>query len=114
MLKSPNQNNLPLHNEIKEENYQEQPKTSEDSVFEVHDDPVMESVLEALSIIGKHSEITISGKGESISNAVAVALIITEKMMKGNSKIHKITVDSEPVRELGQVQSNIEIILRKI
>jgi len=34
--------------------------------------------------------------------------------LKGNSKIHNVTVDSEPVRELGQAQSNIEIILRKI
>ncbi len=114
MLKSANQNNLPLHKEIKEENYQEQSKTFGDSVFEVHDDPVMESVLEVLSIIGEYKEITITGKGKSIPNAVAVALIVTEKMMKGNSKIRKITVDSEPVQELGQAKSNIEIILKKI
>jgi len=100
--------------ETKEKNSLEQPKTTEGSVFEVHNDPVMESVLEVLSIIGKYKEITIRGKGKSIPTAIAVALIITEKMMKGNSKIHKITVDSEPVQELGQALSNIEIVLRKI
>ena len=114
MLKSTIPSNLAMRTETKEKNSLEQPKTTEDSVFEVHNDPIMESVLEVLSVIGKHKEITIRGKGKSIPNAIAVALIITEKMMKGNSKIHKITVDSEPVRELGQALSNIEIVLRKI
>ena len=100
--------------EAKNENEPRQTKTFGDSVFEVQNVPVMESVLDVLSIIGKHKEITISGKGESISNAVAVALIITEKMLKGNSKIHKITVDSESIKDLGSVMSNIKIILRKI
>jgi len=114
MLKSKIPSNLTMRTETKEENSLEQSKTSEDSVYEVYNDPVMESVLEILSIIGKYSEITIRAKGKSISNAVTVALIVTEKMMKGNSKIHKITVDSESIQELGQAQSNIEIILRKI
>ena len=114
MLKSTIPSNLAMRTETNEKNSLEQPKTTEDSVFEVHNDPIMESVLEVLSVIGKHKEITIRGKGKSIPNAIAVALIITEKMMKGNSKIHKITVDSEPVRELGQALSNIEIVLRKI
>jgi len=114
MLKSTIPSNLAMRTETKEKNSLEQPKTTEDSVYEVHNDPIMESVLEVLSVIGKHKEITIRGKGKSIPTAVAVALIITEKMMKGNSKIHKITVDSEPVRELGQALSNIEIVLRKI
>ena len=114
MLKSTIPSNLAMRTETKEKDSLEQPKTTEDSVFEVHNDPIMESVLEVLSVIGKHKEITIRGKGKSIPNAIAVALIITEKMMKGNSKIHKITVDSESIQELGQAQSNIEIILRKI
>ena len=56
----------------------------------------------------------IKSKGNSIPNAVAVANIITENIMKGNSKIHKITVDSEPIQEMGRTLSNIEIILTKI
>jgi len=114
LLKSKIQSDVQRPVEAKKENEPRQTKTFGDSVFEVQNVPVMESVLDVLSIIGKHKEITIRGKGESISYTVTVALIITEKMLKGNSKIHKITVDSEPVRELGQVKSNIEIILKKI
>jgi len=102
-----------LMEEIKEENGQEQIKTSEDSVIVIYSDPVMQSALDAISILGKLGEITIRSKGNSIPNAVAVANIITENIMKGNSKIHKITVDSEPIQELGRTTSNIEIILRK-
>ncbi len=103
-----------LMEEIKEEKGQEQIKTSEDSVIVIYDDPVMQSALDTISILGKHGEITIKAKGNSIPNAVAVANIITENIMKGNSKIHRIAVDSEPIQELGRTLSNIEIILRKV
>ncbi len=103
-----------LMEETKEREGQEQTKTSIDSVVDIHNDPIMQSALDILSILGKHKEITIRAKGNSIPNAVAVANIITENMLKGNSKIHKITVDSEPIQELGRAISNIEIILKKI
>jgi DNA-binding protein len=103
-----------LMEEIKEENGQEQIKTANDSVIVIYDDPVMQSALDAISILGKQGEITFKAKGNSIPNAVAVANIITENIMKGNSKIHRITVDSEPIQELGRTRSNIEIVLRKI
>ncbi len=92
----------------------EETNTSNNSVFEIHNDPAMQSALDALSIIGKYKEITLRAKGNSIPNAVTVANIITESILKGNSKIHKIKVDSEPIQELGRMLSNIEIILRKI
>jgi DNA-binding protein len=103
-----------LMEETKDENGQEQIKTSKDSVIVIYDDPVMQSALDAISVLGKYGEITIRSKGNSIPNAVAVANIITENIMKGNSKIHKITVDSEPIHELGRTLSSIEIILKKI
>ena len=103
-----------LMEEIKEKNGQEQIEISSDSVFTIHDDPVMQSALDAISIFGKHEEITIRAKGNSIPNAVAVANIITENIMKGNCKIQKIAVDSEPIHELGRTLSNIEIILKKV
>ncbi len=103
-----------LMEETKEGEGQEQTKTSIDSVVDIHNDPIMQSALDILSILGKHKEITIRAKGNSIPNAVAVANIITENMLKGNSKIHKITVDSEPIQELGRAVSNIKIILKKI
>ncbi|MFB5614437.1 MAG: DNA-binding protein [Candidatus Nitrosomaritimum yanchengensis] len=102
-----------LTEETKGPNGQEQTKES-DNVFEIHNDPVMQSALDVLSIIGKHKEITIRARGNSIPNAVAVANIITENMLKGNSKIKKISVDSEPIHEMGRTQSNIEIIIQKI
>ncbi len=102
-----------LMDETKELSGQEQTKTSNESVFDIHNDPIMQSALDILSILGKHKEITIRANGNSIPNAVAVANIITENMLKGNSKIHKITVDSEPIQELGRAISNIEIILKK-
>jgi DNA-binding protein len=114
LLKSKIQSDVQRPVEAKKENEPRQTKTFGDSVFEVHDDPVMESAIDALAIIGKHKEITIRARGKSIPNAVAVALIITENLLKGNSKIHKITVDSEPIQELGCALSNIKIILRKI
>ena len=103
-----------LMDETKERRGQEQTKTSIESIIDIHNDPIMQSALDILSILGNHKEITIRAKGNSIPNAVAVANIITENMLKGNSKIHKITVDSEPIQELGRASSNIEIILKKI
>ncbi len=48
-----------LMEEIKEENGQEQIKTSKDSVIVIYDDPVMQSALDTISILGKHGEMTI-------------------------------------------------------
>ncbi len=45
--------------EIKKENSIEQPRTTNDTVFEVHNNPVLETALVALLILGKHKEITI-------------------------------------------------------
>jgi len=95
ILMKPKLSNIAALRTETKENDQRQTISAEDSVFNIKNIPVMESVLEALSIIGKHKEITIRGKGISISDAVTVALIITEKMMNKNSKIHKIKVDSE-------------------
>ncbi len=103
-----------LMEEIKDENGHEQIKTSDDSVIVIYNDPVMQSALDAIPILTKNGQITIRSKGNSIPNAVAVANIITENILKGNSKIHKISVDSEPIHELGRTLSNIEIIINKI
>lgn len=102
-----------LTEETKGPNGQEQTNES-DNVFEIHNDPVMQSALDALAVIGKNKEITIKARGNSIPNAVAVANILTENMLKGNSRIKKISVDSEPIQEMGRTQSNIEIIIQKI
>ena len=102
-----------LMEESKERAGHEQTDKSGGSTIEIHNDPVMQSALDALAIFGKYNEITIRAKGNSIPNAVAVANILKDNMLKGKAKIQKITVDSEPIQEMGRTMSNIEIILVK-
>ena len=80
--------------------------------FLVTVEPVMKTAVEALSALGKTRRLTIIGKGESCPNAVAVSNILTQKMLKGNSKIEKITVDSE-INDDGRMISIIEIVVIK-
>ena len=82
-------------------------------VFDVYNDPVMKVAIDVLERLGNLSRLTLRAKGRSIPNAVAVANIITEKMMKGTSAVEKITVDSENTKEMGRMLSTIEIILVK-
>ena len=89
-------------------------KASTDSVFIIHKESAMKLAFDILAIIGTHKEITLRARVNSILNAVTVANIITQSMLKGNSKIHKITVSSQPIQELGKTCSAIEIILKKI
>ena len=67
---------------------QEQTEKSE-ATIQIGNYPVMESALEVLTILGSKKKVILKSKGNSIPNAVAVANIITEKMLKGNSKILK-------------------------
>ena len=82
-------------------------------VFDVYNDPVMKVAIDVLERLGNCSRLTLKAKGRSIPNAVAIANIITEKMMKGSSSIEKIHVDSENTREIGRMLSTIEITLVK-
>jgi DNA-binding protein len=67
-----------------------------------------------VTILGKKNKVILKSKGNSIPNAVAVANIITEKMLKGNSKVEKITLDTVAAAGIGDMTSTIEIILNKI
>jgi DNA-binding protein len=82
-------------------------------IFNVHSDPVMIEAINVISLLGKSNTVIIRAKGDSIPNAVAIANIITEKMLKGNSKIHKILVDTEMPAGIGKMLSTIEIVLQK-
>ena len=93
---------------------QEQTDKSENAIINIGNDPVMLSAVDVLSVLGTKKRVIIRAKGNSIPNAVAVANIITEKMLKGNSKIQKITVDTESAAGIGSMTSTIEIILNKI
>ncbi len=93
---------------------QEQTKKSEDVVITIGNDPVMQLAFDILSVLGNKNQVVLKAKGNAIPNAVAVANIITEKMLKGNSKVQKITLDTESAAGIGRMTSTIEIILNKI
>jgi len=103
-----------LMDESNEPYGQEQTDKSENAIINIGNDPVMLSAVDVLSVLGTKKQVIIRAKGNSIPNAVAVANIITEKMLKGNSKIQKITVDTESAAGIGRMTSTIEIILNKI
>jgi len=88
--------------------------THDDSaVFTIRNEPVMLEAVNVMSFLAKTKKAILRAKGDSIPNAVAIANIITEKMLKGNSKIQKISVDSEAITEVGKILSTIEIVLLK-
>ena len=69
--------------------------------------------LEVLTQLSSNKRIILLAKGDLIPNAVAVANIVTENMLKGNSSINDIKLDSIISEEDGQMTSNIEITLIK-
>jgi len=86
---------------------------NDDFVYNVYNEPVMRNAVDVLSRLGKFKKVVLKAKGNSIPNAVAIANIITEKMLKGDSKVEKIILDSEEVKEMGRVLSTIEILVLK-
>ena len=83
-----------------------------DSYF-VKDESVMTGALDVLTALDASKRVILLAKGNLIPNAVAIANIVTENMLKGNSKIENIKLDSVISEEDGQMISNIEIILTK-
>jgi len=103
-----------LMDETSEQYGQEQTSKSEDTIINIGNEPVMQSAVDVLSRLGKDTQVKLRARGNSIPNAVAVANIITEKMLKGNSKVQKITLDTESAAGIGKMISTIEIVLNKI
>ena len=83
-----------------------------DSYF-VKDESVMTGALDVLTAMDTSKRAVLLAKGNLIPNAVAIANIVTENMLKGNSKIEDIKLDSVISEEDGQMISNIEIVLIK-
>ena len=88
-------------------------KSSDINSYLVKDESVMKSALDVLEKIPLQKKIILKAEGDLIPNAVAIANIITENMLKGNSLIHNIKLDSNISEEDGQMISNIEITLLK-
>ncbi len=93
---------------------QEQTDKSDDAIINIGNDPIMILAVDVLSILGSKKQVILRARGNSIPNAVAIANIITEKMLKGNSKVGKITVDTVSAAGIGKMTSTIEIVLNKI
>ena len=90
---------------------QEVERSENENSYFIKDESVMASALEVLTQISSNKRIVILAKGDLIPNAVAVANIVTENMLKGNSSIEDIKLDSVISEEDGQMTSNIEITL---
>ena len=94
----------------------EEPHQSEsinpDDELIVTNEPVMKTAIDIISKLALTNKLVLKAYGEIIPNAVAVANIITENILKGNSKIDKILLDSEITEDEGMI-SNIQIILLK-
>lgn len=109
-------NGMVLLDEVNNQNLTSSvPDTHDDdsAVFTIHNESVMLEAINVISFLAKTKKAILRAKGDSIPNAVAIANIITEKILKGNSKIQKISVDSEAITGVGKILSTIEIVLLK-
>ena len=72
----------------------EEPHQSEsinpDDELIITNEPVMKTAIDIISKFALTNKLVLKAYGEIIPNAVAVANIITENILKGNSKIDKI------------------------
>ena len=88
-------------------------KKEELPIFNVRNEPVMIEAINVISLLGKSNKAILRAKGNSIPNAVAIANIVTEKMLKGDAKIQNIVLDTDMPAGIGQMLSTIEIILQR-
>lgn len=89
----------------------DRPESSDDIVVHVRHDPVMQVAVDLLQTFARGRRLILKAKGNSIPNAVAVANILGESMLKDGVKTQNITVDSEAPPGIGRMVSTIEIIL---
>jgi len=92
---------------------QEIKRSENNESYFIKDESVMTSALDVLTEISSKKKVVLKAKGYLIPNAVAVANIVTENMLKGNSSIQNIKLDSIISEDDGQMTSNIEITLIK-
>ena len=90
-----------------------EPTGQEQTIINIGNDPVMLTAVDVLSKLMIKTQIILKARGQSIPNAVAVANIITEKMLKGNSTVEKINLDTVAEAGIGNMISTVEIIIKK-
>ena len=85
----------------------------EQTEINIGNDPVMLTAVDVVSKLMIQNKISLKAVGNSIPNAVAVANIITEKMLSGSTKIEKINLDTVSEAGIGNMTSTVEIIIKK-
>ena len=88
-------------------------KGQEQTEINIGNDPVMLTAIDVVSKLMIQDKISLKARGNSIPSAVAVANIITEKMLVGSTKIEKINLDTVAEAGIGDMTSTIEIIIKK-
>ena len=90
-----------------------EPKGQEQTEINIGNDPVMLTAVDVVSKLMIQNKISLKARGNSIPSAVAVANIITEKMLVGSTKIEKINLDTVSEAGIGDMTSTVEIIIKK-
>ena len=90
-----------------------EPKGQEQTIINIGNDPVMLTAVDVVSKLMIQNKIILKARGNSIPNAVAVANIITEKMLVGRTKVEKINLDTVAEAGIGDMTSTVEIIIKK-
>ena len=88
-------------------------KGQEQTEINIGNDPVMLTAVDVVSKLMIQDKISLKARGNSIPSAVAVANIITEKMLVGSTKIEKINLDTVSEAGIGDMTSTVEIIIKK-
>ena len=88
-------------------------KGQEQTEISIGNDPVMLTAVDVVSKLMIQNKISLKARGNSIPDAVAVANIITEKMLVGTTKIEKINLDTVAEAGIGNMTSTVEIIIKK-
>ena len=84
---------------------------SNDVLINVKFEPIMQVAIDTLELFTKDKRIILKAVGNAIPNAVAIANILTESMLKNDASIKDITVDSEAPPGIGRMTSIIKIVL---
>ena len=90
-----------------------EPKGQEQTEINIGNDPVMLTAVDVVSKLMNQDKVILKARGNSIPNAVAVANIITEKMLVGSTKVEKIKLDTLEEAGIGSMTSTVQIIIIK-
>ena len=90
-----------------------EPKGQEQTEINIGNDPVMLTAVDVVSKLMNQDKVILKARGNSIPNAVAVANIVTEKMLVGSTKVEKIKLDTLEEAGIGSMTSTAQIIIKK-